>query len=113
MRLLTCQKLSKDDVTEIQKYVRHADSLIGEKMISEMDDVEDAFKRDHVAALGYMLQQGYLEMKIAVLYDTDAESRKVGSLKNAILHQKSVSSMIPIFMVYHLVVQIMKCNWLA
>lgn len=35
-----------------------------------------------------MLQQGYLEMKIAVLYDTDAESRKVGSLKNAILHQK-------------------------
>lgn len=88
MRLLTCQKLSKDDVTEIQKYVRHADSLIGEKMISEMDDVEDAFKRDHVAALGYMLQQGYLEMKIAVLYDTDAESRKVGSLKNAILHQK-------------------------
>lgn len=88
MRLLTCQKLSKDDVTEIQKYVRHADSLIGEKMISEMDDVEDAFKRDHVAALGYMLQQGYLEMKIAVLYDTDVESRKVGSLKNAILHQK-------------------------
>lgn len=88
MRLLTCQKLSKDDVTEIQKYVRHADSLIGEKMISEMDDVEDAFKRDHVAALGYMLQQGYLEMKIAVLYDTDAESRKVSSLKNAILHQK-------------------------
>ena len=88
MRLLTCQKLSKDDVNEIQKYVRHADSLIGEKMISEMDDVEDAFERDHVVALGYMLQQGYLEMKIAVLYDADTESRRVGSLKNAILHQK-------------------------
>jgi len=88
MRLLTCQKLSKDDVNEIQKYVHHADSLIGEKMISEMDDIEDAFKRNHVAALGYMLQQGFLEMKIAVLYDTDIESRKVGSLKNAILHQK-------------------------
>lgn len=88
MRLLTCQKLSKDDVNEIQKYVHRADSLIGEKMISKMDDVEDAFKRNHVAALGYMLQQGFLEMKIAVLYDTDTESRKVGSLKNAILHQK-------------------------
>lgn len=88
MRLLTCQKLSKDDINEIQKYVRHADSLIGEKMISEMDDVEDTFKRDHVVALGYMLQQGYLEMKIAVLYDADTESRRVGSLKNAILHQK-------------------------
>lgn len=88
MRLLTCQKLSKDDVNEIQKYVDHADDFLGKKMISEIDDIEDAFKRDHVAALGYMLQHDFLEMKIAVLYDVDTEDRKTSSLKNAILHQK-------------------------
>ena len=108
MRLLTCQKLSKDDVNEIQKYVDHADDFLGKKMISEIDDIEDAFKRDHVAALGYMLQHDFLEMKIAVLYDVDTEDRKTSSLKNAILHQKLAFFMISIIMESHLVAQTMK-----
>lgn len=88
MRLLTCQKLSREDARAIQDYVKEIPDLVGQKAIESLNGLEESFKRDHVAALGYMLKHNILEMKIAVLYDADDEDRKTGSLKNAILHQK-------------------------
>ena len=91
MRLITCQRLSKDDAAEIEAYVKDEktqDEIISRNLKKNLEEIEDNFKKDHVAALGWMLKNHILDMKIAVLYDTEMMDKNVLSVKNAILHQK-------------------------
>ena len=82
MRLVICPRISKEDAEVISNTVSSGRL---EKYIS-LDDISDEFERDHVAALGWMLAKGYLEIKIAVVTArTDEEyERQVDS----IMHQK-------------------------
>lgn len=71
MRIVASPKLSSEDVAIINDSVEDPESLIADCLLKGIDgnDVADQFCRDHVAALGWMLANGRLEMQIAVVTD--------------------------------------------
>ena len=71
MRVVASPRLSKEDIEMINSSVENPEALIANCLIRGIDgsDVSDQFCRDHVAALGWMLANGRLEMKIAVVID--------------------------------------------
>lgn len=88
MRLVTCPRLTPDDARMISENNGNPESIMTESMNFELDNICDEFMKDHVAALGWMLSKGYLQIKIAlvtrnghVIYDED-------ELSNSIMHQK-------------------------
>lgn len=71
MRIVASPRLSSEDVAMINGSVEDPNSLIAECLLKGIDgkDITDQFCRDHVAALGWMLANGRLEMQIAVVTD--------------------------------------------
>ena len=88
MRLLTCPMLSHDDIRAIKQSVDTFDNIVLKKFISSYDEIEDKFQKDHVRALGWMLANGMLEIKIAVVKNGDDLCSAEEINQSAILHQK-------------------------
>lgn len=89
MRLITCPKLSKEDVEVINTSVDNIDEIFAQNFISDYSKIEDQFQKDHIAALGWMLANGYLEMKIALVLDQKGEiGDELVTISNSIMHQK-------------------------
>lgn len=86
MRIVASPRLSKEDVTMINGSVEDPETLIAECLLKGIDgsDVADQFCRDHVAALGWMLANGRLEMQIAIV--TDPTGRL--TMEQYLVHQK-------------------------
>ena len=75
MRLVCCPRLSKEDVAMMKSAVNEEEAVI-KRLSSDLCSLEDEFEKNHVAALGWMLANGYLEIKIALI------KNKFGYLKN-------------------------------
>lgn len=88
MRLITCQKLSLEDSKMIEKSITNVESIIADNFINETKNITDQFKKDHIKALGWMLYNGYLEIKIALVYDKDRICTSNEIDKRSIMHQK-------------------------
>lgn len=88
MRLITCQRFSPADVKMIESCEKKTEELLAENFITEYSQIEEQFQKDHIQALGWMLQHGYLEMKIALVYKQGhlCTLREIDD--SAILHQK-------------------------
>lgn len=86
MRIVASPRLSSEDVAMINGSVENPDTLIAECLLKGIDgkDISDQFCRDHVAALGWMLANGRLEMQIAVV--TDYAGRLISD--QYLVHQK-------------------------
>lgn len=84
--LLICNPLlSKEDAKMISDNVNQYPLDID----LQLDNLEDEFERDHVKALGWMLNRNLLEIKLAIVYDEKGEPITVDSVsKNGIFHQK-------------------------
>lgn len=88
MRLIACPRLDEKDVEMIQSVSANPEYFLEGKFDMIFDDLEDAFQENHIMALGWMLANGYLEMKLALVksngrFYTAAEIEKTG-----IFHQK-------------------------
>lgn len=88
MRIIACQKLSKNDIEMIEKCVLNLDEVINEKFVSDVDTLSDDFEKDHVRALGWMIANGYLEIKVALVYNENRICTEEEINKKAIFHQK-------------------------
>lgn len=66
MRLVACPKLPQNDVAMIERVVGGDISGIQDLMLGSLDDLADDFTRRHVEALGWMLAQGKLEIRLCV-----------------------------------------------
>lgn len=88
MRLVTCQKINKEDAEIIAQSVENIEAIISRNFISEFEMIEDKFVRDHIEALGWMLANGYLEIKIALVYDKGKLCSEDEIISKAIMHQK-------------------------
>lgn len=88
MRLVTCQKINKEDAEIIAQSVENVEAIISRNFISEFDMIEAGFVRDHIEALGWMLANGYLEIKIALVYDKGKLCSEDEIISKAIMHQK-------------------------
>lgn len=88
MRLITCPKLSREDAEKINLLVENPDEIVSENLIKELDSIEDKFMEDHVEALGWMLSNGYLQMKIALVCDKGKYISEEKAYSHSIMHQK-------------------------
>lgn len=59
IRLITCPRLSDEDVNAIESSVGNTDYVLG-KALDKSFSIEEEFQSDHVAALGWMLSKGLL-----------------------------------------------------
>ena len=71
MRIVASPRLSKEDVDMVNSSVKDPDTVITDCLLRGIDgtNIQDQFQRDHVAALGWMLANGRLEMQIAIVTD--------------------------------------------
>lgn len=65
MRLIASPNLSPEDAKIIAASLNAEESFFEGKLLSELEQVQTEFERDHIQALGWMLANGYLEMRLA------------------------------------------------
>ena len=89
MRLVVSPKLRKDDLNTIILAHKDPEKLIEEKMLNELEKIEEGFIKNHVYALGWMIANGKLEIKVALICDEQGNplSFERGE-KSGIFHQK-------------------------
>lgn len=88
MRLITCPRLSKEDADMINAAIKDPESIIARQLIRDMEDIQDQFQKDHISALGWMLANGYLQLKIAVVYEKGRICSDERAIAKSIMHQK-------------------------
>ncbi len=88
MKLVTCPKLGSKDLAMIEQSVKDVQSIIADSFIADYSEIEDEFQKDHVKAMGWMLANGLLEMKIAIV-EKDGHVLSAEEVeKTGIMHQK-------------------------
>lgn len=88
MRLVTCPQLSTNDISMLEKSVNNIDEILFDHFIKSYDEIETEFQRDHVKALGWMLANGKLQMKIAVIKNNGRCLSQDEIVSSGIMHQK-------------------------
>lgn len=64
MRMLASPRLSAEDIEVITASIEDSEHYIEQKLMLELDTIKDEFEREHVQALGWMLANGYLELRL-------------------------------------------------
>lgn len=79
MRLIVGVVPSVEDIKIISEGLETPYKIIERMIINNLDEIEDKFVKDHIGALGWMIAQGKLELKFALVSS---------SKPNIIFHQK-------------------------
>ena len=83
MKLLCNAQLTKEDYEVIENTNQDSVEYIERLFIEDLHNIEDQFIKNHVEALGWMLNNGFLEIKIAIPTDKKGIFHsKVGVLKD-------------------------------
>ncbi|WP_406534210.1 DEAD/DEAH box helicase family protein [Methanobrevibacter sp.] len=83
MKLLCNAQLTKEDYEIIENTNQDSVDYIQNLFIDDLHSIEDEFIKNHVKALGWMLANGFLEIKIAIPKDKNGIFHsKVGVLKD-------------------------------
>ena len=69
MELICGAKLRKVDVEAIKEGYEKPAGVIERMMLEDLENLEDESIRDHVRALGWMIANNKLEIKVAVVVD--------------------------------------------
>lgn len=88
MRLIACPRLDEEDAKVLELVSTNPETFFDEKYQDIFNDLEDALQEQHISVLGWMVANGYLEIKLAVVtecgkYYTGHEIEQSG-----IFHQK-------------------------
>ncbi|MGA2682028.1 MAG: DEAD/DEAH box helicase family protein [Candidatus Bathyarchaeia archaeon] len=89
MKLVTGARFQEADIRAIKESLESPEEILKEEMLKELNTLEDKFIKDHVRALGWMIVNKRLKIKVAIVLSDDGyplESRKVE--KQGIFHQK-------------------------
>ena len=71
MQLLTSSYLNKEDIQIIKNHVKTKEQVLSENFQRELSNLSDTLQNEHLKALGWMLQNGFLEIKIVDLLDNE------------------------------------------
>ena len=89
MRLIISPNLDKRDLEIIIDSHKIPEKYIEEKMLQELDKLENKFTRDHVYALGWMIANKKLEIKVAVACDNNGKLLSYEDIQqSSLFHQK-------------------------
>ena len=69
IRLITGAKFRKADIEAIKEAYKEPERILEEAMLRELNRLEDEFVRDHVRALGWMIANRKLKIKVAIVFD--------------------------------------------
>ncbi len=86
LQLIINVQLSPKDYEQIEKSLKAPEEIIENIIYEDLQDIEDACVKDHVAVLGWMIANNYLEIKVGYIKDplsaTAILHQKVGILKD-------------------------------
>ena len=89
MRLITSPRLNKDDFDIVEKVASDYSNLTLSDFGIDLDHLENEFERNHVKALGWMLGNGLLEMKLAIVLNEDGSICDIDTIaEKGLFHQK-------------------------
>ena len=89
MKLIVSPKLDKNDLEIILSSYKEPEKYIEKKMLEELGKLEDEFVRDHVFALGWMIANKKLEIKVAIPYDNEGRLLSYEDIQQSgLFHQK-------------------------
>ncbi len=89
MRLITSPILNSADARMIEEIISTPESIELEDLCFDIDNIQDKLMSDHVKAMGWMLYNGLLEMKLAVVYNENGGVCSATELsENGLFHQK-------------------------
>ena len=88
MRLVNCPRLSSSDVEAMKGSIDSLDSVIYKNFIHSYEDITDKFELDHVKALGWMIANNLLTIKIAVVRNNSRVCSSDEIERLGIMHQK-------------------------
>ena len=84
MRILACPQLNTKDLDVIKIAQENPEKYLEEHLLDDLYICEDLFEQDHVNAMGWLLSKGYLEIRIAFVYNNG----KLITDGGGIFHQK-------------------------
>lgn len=89
MRLITSPRLNTNDIDIVKKIVENSKELSLYDFGINIQDLESEFEKNHVKALGWMLANGLLEMRLAIVFNEDGSicNNEIISEKG-LFHQK-------------------------
>jgi superfamily II DNA or RNA helicase len=89
MKLIVSPKLNKDDLKVILESHRDPQKYIEKKMLEELENLEDEFVKDHIYALGWMVANKKLEIKVAIVHNCEGRLLTSEDVENSgLFHQK-------------------------
>jgi len=89
LRLVASPRFTKEDIDIISEVPEKLDGHLTTVMLSELEKLEDEFTRDHIYALAWLLSKDKLEIRVALLYDTNGKLLDLSQVNYAsIFHQK-------------------------
>ncbi|ORT99294.1 DNA-repair protein [Anaerovibrio sp. JC8] len=88
MRLVTCPRLQGKDIKVLNDSLDDLDNVIYRDFIKSYDEIEDKFEKDHIKALGWMIANGLLEIKIAIVCKNNMLCSEYEVNELGIMHQK-------------------------
>lgn len=87
--LVVSPKLDKDDLKTIIDSGKEPTRFVEMKMLEELDNLENEFVRDHVFALGWMIANKKLKIRVTIIFDTEGKLLSYQDVqRNGIFHQK-------------------------
>lgn len=90
MKLIVSPRLNEDDIDVILNSQIDSKQIIENNFIKELDSIDDELIRDHVSALGWMIANGTLNIKVVIPINTknrDLIMERFSS-QTGIFHQK-------------------------
>lgn len=89
MRLVTSPILSSEDIAIMQKVIDNANDITASELGLDLTNLEDTLISDHVKALGWLLSQGRIEIKLAIVVDDKGlPITKENLISHGLFHQK-------------------------
>lgn len=89
MKLVTGARFEREDLEAIKGAYATPEVILEERMLDDLNHLEDEFVKDHVRALGWMIANKRLRIKVAIVHDADdlpLDSKNIE--RQGIFHQK-------------------------
>ena len=88
MQLITSTYFSKNDLEILKNHDKTKEEVISENFQKEFSELDDLLQKDHLKALGWMLKNNLLEIKIVDLINSDDLNGDDVSTKSGMFHMK-------------------------
>ncbi|MGV9141432.1 MAG: DEAD/DEAH box helicase family protein [Promethearchaeota archaeon] len=89
MKLLAGAYLSKEDVESIRKAQESPEEVIKDFIYRDLDSIENQLVKNHIMALGWLIANERLEIRVAIIKSLDGSILDAESIKKrGIFHQK-------------------------